>query len=115
MKDNSLKGMSLPQLTELLSFTNSYADFLQRTNQTNMGQPANFVGQPVNFSAFKISEQTREAVISEAEASAKAYAESRNNGTQPKSFTNATVEEHKLIESVKANYNHRKSHLRGKK
>jgi hypothetical protein len=105
MKDNSLKGMSLSQLTELLNFTNSYADFLQRTNQTNMGQP-------VNFSDLKISDQNREAILSEAEVSAKAYAESRNRNAQPKNLTGL---DQTLVASVKAWANNRKSHLRGKK
>lgn len=104
MKDNSLKGMSLPQLTELLNFTNSYADFLQRTNQTNMGQP-------VNFSDLKISDQNRDAVSSEAEASAKAYAESRNRNSQPKNLTGLDQD---LVKSVRDWANNRKSHLRGK-
>ena len=94
MKDNSVKGMSLSQLTELLNFTNAYANFLQRTNQTNMGQPVNF------------------ADLSEAEVSAKAYAESRNRNAQPKSLTGL---DHNLVASVKVWASRKGSHLRGEK
>jgi hypothetical protein len=70
------------------------------------------VGQPVNFGDLKISDQNREAVLSEAEASAKAYAESRNRNAQPKDLTGL---DQSLVASVKAWANTRKSHFRGVK
>lgn len=100
--NNQLKGMSLQQLTELLNFTNSYTDFLRRTNQTNIDQPV----------SLKISDQNREAVLSEAEASAKAYAESRNRNAQPKNLSSFDSQ---LIQSVKDWADKRQSRFRGVK
>jgi hypothetical protein len=78
------------------------------TNWTaNMGQqPANF-----NSADMKVTDQ----VLKDAEQSTRQFAEARNRNAMPKSFVNASESEHKLIESVKAWTNDRKSHFRGTK
>jgi hypothetical protein len=92
---------------KLLIFTEAFGSFLRATNQTHMAH-----GQPVNFSDLNISDQNREAVLSEAEASTKAYAESRNRNAQPKNLSGFDSQ---LIQSVKDWADKRQTRFRGVK
>lgn len=96
-----LRRMSVPQLTEL---------YLDRLFGVNKVLAVN--ADAVNFSDLKITDSNRSAVLSEAEASAKAYAESRNRNAQPKNLSGL---DQSLVASVKAWANKRQSRLRGAK
>ena len=104
-----LRRMSVPQLTEL------YLDRLFGGNKMLAfnADAVNFSNdRSVNLNDLRISDTNRPAVLSEAEASAKAYAESRNRNAQPKSLTGL---DQSLVASVKAWAKNRQSRLRGKK
>lgn len=92
---------------KLLIFTEAFGSFLRATNQTHMAH-----SEPVNFGDLKITDQNRDAVLSEAEASAKAYAESRNRNAQPKHLTGL---DQNLVKVTREWANNRQGHLRGKK
>ena len=84
---------------QLLVFTELFGSYLQDQRPT------------ATFDT-KITDSNRKALMAQAERDAKAYAESRNRNTQPKSLTGL---DQSLVASVKAWANHRKAHLRGKK
>jgi len=86
---------------KLLIFTEAFGSFLRATNQTHIAH-----GEPVNFAELKTNEQT----LTDAESSARLYAEARNRNTQPKSLAGL---DQSLVASVKAWANARNSHFRG--
>ena len=74
-----------------MTFTNLLADAEQ-------GKRATFKGEDL-----KITDANRQRVLSEAEASARAYAESRNRqGTHPRSSVGATEAEKSIAQGVRS-------------
>lgn len=74
----------------LLTFTNLLADAEQRKRATFKGED------------LKVTDANRQRVLAEAEASARAYAESRNRqGTSPRSSVGATEDEKSVAQGVK--------------
>ena len=107
----SLKNMSLEQLTQLLNFTNAYADHVTG-NVTTFSNDNNVI----NFADMKITDSNRAQILSEAKKQAETFAINRNNNRRRSmNFSNASPDESKLIESVKAWAADKKNHLRGSK
>ena len=102
-----MKNLNLKQLTELLNFTNAYADHV-----TGKGTTFSNDNNVINFADMKITDQ----VLSEAKKQAETFAINRNNNrTQSINFSNASPDENKIIDATKNWMEKRSGHLRGGK
>jgi len=76
----SLKNMSLDQLTQLLNFTNAYADHVTG-NVTTFSNDNNVI----NFSDLTITDSNREQVLTEAKKQAEKWLADRRSHLRGKS------------------------------
>jgi len=78
-----MKNLNLKQLTELLNFTNAYADHVNG-NVTTFSNDNN----AINFADMKITDSNRDQVLAEATKQAKLYAANHQShlrgGSKPK-------------------------------
>jgi hypothetical protein len=70
----SLKTMSLEQLTQLLNFTNAYADHVNG-NVTTFSNDNNVI----NFADMKITDSNRDQVLAEAKKQAELFVANRKS------------------------------------
>jgi hypothetical protein len=70
----SLKNMSLEQLTQLLNFTNAYADHVTG-NVTTFSNDNNVI----NFADMKITDSNRDQVLAEAKKQAELFVANRKS------------------------------------
>lgn len=70
----SLKNMSLDQLTQLLNFTNSYADRVNG-NVTTFSND----NSAINFADMKITDSNRDQVLAEAKKQAELFVATRKS------------------------------------
>ena len=74
MKTMSLKNMSLDQLTQLLNFTNAYADHVNG-NVTTFSNNNNVI----NFADMKITDSNRDQILAEAKKQAENWIKNRQS------------------------------------
>jgi|SRR5215213_7881101 len=106
-----MKNLNLEQLTELLNFTNAYADHVNG-NVTTFSNDNNVI----DFADMKITDSNRDQVLAQAKKQAETFAINRNNNrTQSINFSNASPDENKIIDATKDWVAKKQNHLRGGK
>jgi len=80
MKSNSVKSLNIDQLTQLLSFTNAYADQVT-SNVTSFSNHTNVI----NFADMKITDTNRDQVLDEAKKQAENWIANRGSHLRGKS------------------------------